>query len=693
MGRKILVGLAVVGMMFLGGVSVGAANYYVSTAGDDANDGTGPGDANAWLTIQHAIDTVVADDIINVAAGTYNEHLIIHTPNINLIGEDKESTIIDAMQDPSWSSAKAGILIEGSKTDQLGASNVTISGFTIRNAELEGDEILFQGLWECLGGASGIQIYGSSGNTIENNIIEKCGYQIWILAESAGAGYSNSGNNIISQNVIRDSAQRAIYLYSDNSVYVVNTTISNNTISDTRDEFGTSAGIYMWGEVTDTLIENNTITNCNDGIRTWNDPVFYNNSLMNHTSIIGNNITHSRGCGILLQNDSYNTVSDNILEYNGGGGIQIHYGSNSLITGTTIRENPKGGILLTACENTTVTGNNIFDNNGIREIGIIVHSVYGITTGLVVNNNNIYGHTEYGMQVMDGAVSSPVNATNNWWGDTDRSGPGAIATGTGDKVTANVNYDPWIGKDTNTSTDVLPNLPAGDTGTLIPGENEIEVKNDSGVAINVSAVETDTCEQGFTGMGGGLGLDRSLVITSAANTAGDVVAVIKFHYTQAELTALGISAQMLRLYCWDAAQDTWVAVGTVNRGTSFPPDPAVAGDVGKYGVDTTNNFVWAVVDHFSVFGGGLAAPILAGGGGGGCFIATAAFGTSMAKEVKGLCEFRDNVLLKTTAGRDFVELYYKTSPLIADFIRNKPVLKTIVRIGLKPLIWFSRLVK
>ena len=65
----------------------------------------------------------------------------------------------------------------------------------------------------------------------------------------------------------------------------------------------------------------------------------------------------------------------------------------------------------------------------------------------------------------------------------------------------------------------------------------------------------------------------------------------------------------------------------------------------------------------------------------------------MAEEVKSLCKFRDEVLMKTTAGRDFVELYYKTSPPIADFIRNRPALKAMVRIGLKPLVWFSRLVK
>ncbi len=79
-----------------------------------------------------------------------------------------------------------------------------------------------------------------------------------------------------------------------------------------------------------------------------------------------------------------------------------------------------------------------------------------------------------------------------------------------------------------------------------------------------------------------------------------------------------------------------------------------------------------------------------GGGGGGCFIATAAFGTPMAKEVRTLCRFRDDVLLKTIAGRNFVKLYYTASPPIADFIRNKPLLKAMVRTGLKPLVWWSR---
>ena len=82
-----------------------------------------------------------------------------------------------------------------------------------------------------------------------------------------------------------------------------------------------------------------------------------------------------------------------------------------------------------------------------------------------------------------------------------------------------------------------------------------------------------------------------------------------------------------------------------------------------------------------------------GGGGGGCFIATAAFGTPMADEVKSLCKFRDDVLLKTPLGRDFVKFYYATSPLIANFIRYRPELKEMVREALKPLVEYSKLIK
>jgi len=74
-----------------------------------------------------------------------------------------------------------------------------------------------------------------------------------------------------------------------------------------------------------------------------------------------------------------------------------------------------------------------------------------------------------------------------------------------------------------------------------------------------------------------------------------------------------------------------------------------------------------------------------------CFIATASYGTPMAKEVRSLCKFRDQILLKDPLGREFVKFYYATSPAIADFIRNRPGLKAMVREALKPLVWLSKI--
>ena len=72
-----------------------------------------------------------------------------------------------------------------------------------------------------------------------------------------------------------------------------------------------------------------------------------------------------------------------------------------------------------------------------------------------------------------------------------------------------------------------------------------------------------------------------------------------------------------------------------------------------------------------------------------CFIATAAYGTPMAEEIQILREFRDEYLLTNPLGQGLVDLYYKVSPPIADFITEHPSLKPIVRAGLLPAVVMS----
>jgi lysophospholipase L1-like esterase len=74
--------------------------------------------------------------------------------------------------------------------------------------------------------------------------------------------------------------------------------------------------------------------------------------------------------------------------------------------------------------------------------------------------------------------------------------------------------------------------------------------------------------------------------------------------------------------------------------------------------------------------------------GGGCFIATAAFGSSIEKHVMILKEFRDKYLITSEWGRKFVAYYYEISPSIADIISHNDFLKIISRICLYPFIGF-----
>jgi len=76
--------------------------------------------------------------------------------------------------------------------------------------------------------------------------------------------------------------------------------------------------------------------------------------------------------------------------------------------------------------------------------------------------------------------------------------------------------------------------------------------------------------------------------------------------------------------------------------------------------------------------------------GGGCLIATATYGSEMSTEVQQLRELRDNQLLQTVSGTQFMstfnDIYYSFSPIIADYERENLLFKEIVKIAITPMI-------
>jgi len=68
-----------------------------------------------------------------------------------------------------------------------------------------------------------------------------------------------------------------------------------------------------------------------------------------------------------------------------------------------------------------------------------------------------------------------------------------------------------------------------------------------------------------------------------------------------------------------------------------------------------------------------------------CFIATAAFGSEKERHVQILSEFRDRRLLTNGIGKKIVDFYYKNSPVIADYLREHPGPRKVIRYALVPV--------
>ena len=337
--------------------------------------------------IQGLIDNASAGDTIYIPSGIYYENIIIDK-SINLIGEDRNTTIIDGgyisnvvLVDDDW---------------------VNFSGFTIQNS---GDEYH----------DAGINI-NSNHNTIANNNISPNNHNGILLWESSvniitsntiisnkddGINLVRSSDNIITSNTISSNTGDGIYLGSSEGNTITRNTffkdglivfypsyniVENNTVNSKPlvyleneiDRTITDAGQIILINCDNIIAENLNLSDTDIGIELWktNNTKIKNNvfsntiygiylGYSNSNTITGNNISNNEE-GIVLKSSHVNTITDNTISSNNYHGISLSYSNENTITDNTITSNNKG-IYLGSSHGNTVTDNTItsINDNGI----------------------------------------------------------------------------------------------------------------------------------------------------------------------------------------------------------------------------------------------------------------------------------------------------------------------------------------
>jgi len=393
--------------------------------------------------------------------------------------------------------------------------------------------------------------------------------------EYTGVGITVSGLNAsnlisgdIAHNICENNGFEGIVLkdYSDS------VTVDDNTVTGhNRDQDG--AGIFFYGKSSiparcqNHIISNNTVTGNIRGIVAY---------YAQYCTIEGNTITTDAGAfdlgqaAIKIDGGNNITVADNTISCDGVG-IKVQKTWNDVdchdnaFTDNTISGAKFAGVFISdGAHDNTFTGNTITDTTLLTRWagetyedtqgdGVLLYPDAGV--GNVFHFNNIYDNADDGMENKTGTV---VDATDNWWGDD--SGPSGEGSGTGDEVSTDVNYDPWIQSAvTETTTETVT---GGGTVATPSGDAEVEVTG--GATVTVAKYDGNPSGSGF-------GADEAGYIdVYVPDTSGATQIEIRLYYDPtavADETALVLS--------W------W-------NGTDWVP-------CSNQGVDVAANYVWAII--------------------------------------------------------------------------------------------------
>ncbi|UCF12789.1 MAG: right-handed parallel beta-helix repeat-containing protein [Thermoplasmatales archaeon] len=299
--------------------------------------------------IQDLIDNASSGDTIYIPSGTYYESIIINK-SISLIGEDRNTTIID-----------------GSNTGDvvyITADWVNISSFTIRNS---GNYRL------------GIDIKSDFTTIADNNILNN-----WVGID-IGDWPSNSNNNTIKDNNISSNKWNGIWLTSSNGNRITGNTITSNVMY----------GLVL-GYSSNNFVLNNSFFN--DGLKIYYS---YQNTVINNTvndkplvclENKSDTIIDVDEGQVILINCSNITIQNQEIS-NTDVGIELWNTHNCLLTDSTISNNNVGilfnGVLDSIINQCVITENHY----GVRfgEEDCFGGGGYNVIQNNTINDNSGFG--------------------------------------------------------------------------------------------------------------------------------------------------------------------------------------------------------------------------------------------------------------------------------------------------------------
>lgn len=294
-------------------------------------------------SIQDAIDSACPGDTVQVAAGTFDEHLTINK-SLSLVGGIGGTTVIDG---------------DGTGTVvHILADNVTLNGFTVRNGE------------------KGICLECCDGNTVVNNRI---------LNSLEGFVLLHSGYNILRSNFIAGNRQN-FCLDGDFTNYVLSQFMqdvdSSNTVDgkpiyywvNQRDkQVPSDAGFVAVVDSTNITVKNldlnknsqgilfaytnsSTVKNIRSSQNKWGILLIGSSDNLVQASTIINN-----DCGLELQDSSDNMITENTAQ-NNIDAVKLMYSSSNIVDQNMINSNYDHGISLEYSFRNRISNNTVSDN-------------------------------------------------------------------------------------------------------------------------------------------------------------------------------------------------------------------------------------------------------------------------------------------------------------------------------------------